>query len=100
MSSVYQPKRKELAKVQVVSTETYRNNRLKFKFIGSIQRGYTSFVTTQKNKSTGNCSFVDDTTSLTKRTKNDLVRFFSNNKNRNKSVAYLVVDKQKLKKGK
>ena len=100
MSSVYQPKRKELAKVQVVSTETYRNNRSKLKFIGSIQRGYTSFVTTQKNKATGNCSFVDDTTSLTKRTKNDLVRFFSNNKNRNKSVAYLVVDKQKLKKGK
>ncbi len=29
MSSVYQPKRKELARVKVVSTETYKNNRKK-----------------------------------------------------------------------
>ena len=47
MSSVYQPKRKELAKVKVVSTEHYKNNRSRLKFVGSIQRGYTSFITTQ-----------------------------------------------------
>lgn len=95
MSSVYQPKRKELAKVKVVSSQDYGNNRSKYKFVGRIKRGYTSFITTQSNKKTGKCSFVDDTSSLTKRSKNDLVRFFSDKNNEKKNVAYLVVDKQK-----
>lgn len=99
MSSVYQPKRKELAKVKVVSSQDYGNNRSKYKFVGRIKRGYTSFITTQSNNKTGKCSFVDDTSSLTKRSKNDLVRFFSDKNNEKKNVAYLVVDKQKIKKG-
>ena len=98
MSNVYQPKRKELAKVKVVSTEEYCNNRSKFKFIGSIQRGYTAFITTKKAARSGQRSFVDDTTSLTKRAKNDVVRFFSKKENRNKGVAYLVVPNTKIKK--
>lgn len=49
MSNVYQPKRKELAKVKVISSGTYRNERSKYKFVGSVQRGYTAFVTTQKS---------------------------------------------------
>ncbi len=77
MSSVYQPKTKELAKVKVVSTQAYDNNRSRWKFVGRIKRGYTSFITTQSNKKTGKCSFIDDTSSLTKRAKNDVVRFFS-----------------------
>ena len=81
MSSVYQPKRKELAKVKVVSTKAYDKNRSKLKFVGRIKRGYTSFITTQANKKTGKCSFVDDTSSLTKRAKNDVVRFFSDKAN-------------------
>ena len=93
MSNVYQPKRKELAKVKVISTEYYRNNRSKFNFIGSVQRGYTAFITTQKNTKTGKRSFVDDTSSLTKRAKNDIVHFFSDQDNRNKGVAYLVLPK-------
>ena len=97
MSNIYQPKRKELAKVKVVSTETYSKNRSNFKFVGSIQRGYTSFITTQKNAKTGMRSFVDDTSALTKRAKNDVVRFFSKRENRNKGVAYLVVPKEKKK---
>ena len=76
MSNVYQPKRKELAKVKVISSGTYRNERSKYKFVGSVQRGYTAFVTTQKSQKTGKCSFIDDTSSLTKRTKNEIVRFF------------------------
>lgn len=97
MSSVFQPKRKELAKVEVVSTEAYKNNRSKLKLIGSIQRVVPNFVTTQRDKGTGKCSFIDDTSSLTKRTKNDVVRFFSNKANSKKQVAYLVVPKTKNK---
>lgn len=93
MSNVYQPKRKELAKVKVVSSSEYRANRKNLKFVGGVRRGYTAFVTTQENRKTKSVSFVDDTSSLTKRTKNELVKFFSNKENRNKSVAYLVVRK-------
>ena len=98
MSSVYQPKRKELAKIKVVSSQYYGNNRSKLKFVGSVSRNHTNFVTTQRNIKTGNCSFIDDTSSLTKRAKNDLVKFFMNKENKRKDVAYLVVDKQKSKK--
>lgn len=94
MSNVYQPKRKELAKVKVVSSKNYGDNRFRYKFIGSVQRGYTSFVTTQRNRKTGKCNFVDDTSSLTKKTKSEIVRFFSDKENRNKGVAYLVIDKE------
>ena len=96
MSSVYQPKRKELAKVKVVSTKTYDENRTKLKFVGRVKRGLTS-ITTQTNKKTGKCSFIDDTSSLTKRTKNDIVRFFSDKENEKKNVVYLVVPKTTLK---
>lgn len=96
MSNVYQPKRKELANVKVVSSGMYRNERSKYRFVGSVQRGYTAFVTTQRNKQTGKCAFIDDTSSLTKKTKSDIVRFFSNKANQHKGVAYLVVDKSKV----
>ncbi len=98
MSNVYQPKRKELAKVKVVSSEYYRDNRSKYQFVGSVQRGYTAFVTTQKSRKTGKNSFVDDTSSLTKKTKDEIVRFFSDIANRNKRAAYLVVTKPSKKK--
>ena len=87
MSNVYQPKRKELAKVKVVSTQVYENNRSKLKFVGRVKRGYTTFITTQSNKKTGKCSFVDDTSALTKKTKNDIVHFFSDKANGKKGYA-------------
>ena len=93
MSNVYQPKRKELAKVQVVSSQHYDDNRASLRLVGSISRKYTNFVTTQRNKKTGKCTFIDDTSSLTKKTKNEVVRFFSDRKNQRKDVAYLVVPK-------
>lgn len=93
MSSVYQPKRKELAKVKVVSTEHYKNNRSKLRFIGSVSRNHSNFVTTKRNVKTGKATFVDDTSSLTKKSKNELVQFFSDKSNRKKDVAYLVVPK-------
>ena len=93
MSSVYQPKRKELAKVKVVSSNTYTNNRKHLRLIGTVQRSCANFVTTQRNQKTGKCTFVDDTVALTKRSKNELVQFFMDKKNKGKSVAYLVVPK-------
>ena len=100
MSNVYQPKRKELAKVKVVTSQYYGNNRSNLRLIGSVSRKHTNFVTTQRNVKTGLCSFVDDTSALTKKTKNELVKFFSNKENTRKDVAYLVVNKQKAKRGK
>jgi len=97
MSSVYQPKRKELARVKVVSSTFYSKNRSQYRFVGCVQRGYTAFVTSQRSKKDGKCSFIDDTSSLTKRTKNEIARFLSNRSNKNKEVAYLVVDKNKTK---
>ncbi len=94
MSNVYQPKRKELAKVKVISSGDYRDNRSRFRIVGNVYRGYSNFVTTQRNTKTGSCSFVDDTSSLTKKTKGEIVRFFSNKKNSRKNVVYLVVNKQ------
>ena len=100
MSSKFQPKRKELSNVKVVSTQSYGNNRKNYKLVGSVQRGYTAFVTTTRNKNTGKCSLIDDTSSLTKKTKGEIVKFFSDKENRNKGVAYLVLDKNKVSKEK
>ena len=50
MSSVYQPKRKELAKVKVISSTAYTNNRSRLRLVGTVQRSYSNFVTTQRNK--------------------------------------------------
>ena len=97
MSSVYQPKRKELAKVKIVSSEVYSLNRNKFQFVGSVQRCCTNFVTTRRNKKTGKCTFIDDTAALTKRSKNDIVRFFMDHQNKRKDVLYLVIPKSKSK---
>ena len=97
MSRKYQPKRKELAKVKVVSSEKYKSNRSKLKLVGSVQRACTNFVTTQRNRKTGKCSFIDDTSSLTKKSKNELVQFFMNKENKKKDVAYLVVPKEQPK---
>ena len=93
MSSSYQPKRKELAKVRVVSTENYSKNRSSLSFVGSVGRSFSNFITTKRNKKTGKCSYVDDTSALTKKTKGDIVRFFSDQGNKRKDVAYLVVPK-------
>ena len=100
MSNVYQTKRKELAKVKVVSSNDYTNNRKNLRLIGSVQRSCSNFVTTQRNQKTGKCSFVDDTSALTKRSKNELVQFFMDKKNKGRSVAYLVVPKTQPRKKK
>lgn len=93
MSSVYQPKRKEWANVKTVSSQHYGNNRSKYKFVGSVSRKHTNFVTTQRNVKTGKCTFIDDTSSLTRKTKNEIVKFFSSKENARKDVVYLVINK-------
>ena len=95
MSSSYQPKTKELAKVRVVSSDHYNKNRADFKFIGSVGRSLSNFITTKKSQKTGKCSYVDDTSSLTKKAKGEVVRFFSDKQNASKKVAYLVVPRSK-----
>ena len=60
MSSVYQPKCKDLAKVKVVSSQTYRNNRKDLMLVGSVNRGFDCFRTTQRNKKTGKCTVIKD----------------------------------------
>ena len=97
MSSSYQPKRKELAKVRVVSSDSYNKNRSNFKFVGSVGVKFPNFITTKRNKKTGKCSYIDDTSSLTKRSKTEVVNFFMDKKNADKKVAYLVVPKEKKK---
>lgn len=97
MSSVYQPKRKELAKVSVVSTKDYDKNKGKLRFVGSINKRFPNFVTTKRNKTTGRCTYIEDTTALTKRTKGEVVKFFSKNENQKKEVLYLVVPKVQTK---
>ena len=97
MSSVYQPKRKELAKVRIMSTEQYSKNRSSVKFVGSVSRHLSNFVTTQRNQKTGKCTFIDDTSALTKRSKNEVVKFFMDKDNKRKDVAYLVVPKTQTK---
>ena len=97
MSSVYQPKRKELAKVSVVSAKDYDRNKGKLRFVGSINKRLPNFVTTKRNKKTGRCTYIEDTTALTKITKSEVLKFFSKNENINKEVLYLVVPKTQKK---
>ena len=100
MSSVYQPKRKELAKVSVISTKEYDKNKKKLRFIGSINKRIPNFITTKRNKNTGVSSYIEDTVALTKRTKKEIVRFFTCKGNQNKEVLYLVIPKpQNLSRG-
>lgn len=95
MSRKYQPKNKELAKVKVISSSDFNNNRKIYRFVGSVSKNCSNFITTQRNKKTGKCSYIEDTHVLTKRSKNQLVRFFMDKENANRKVAYLVVEKNK-----
>jgi len=97
MSSVYQPKNKELANVRVCTSEHYSNNKSSLKVVGRVKRGLSAFILTPAKK-TGSVGFVDNTSSLTKRAKNELVRFFDNPSNTKKTYAYLVVPKTKMRK--
>ena len=82
MSRKYQPKTKEYAQVQVISSaEAYQNNKLNpnYNFIGKIDRDMPNMVI-KVNKEGKKTSFVEDTCNLTKKTKGEIVDFFKNAK--------------------
>lgn len=97
MSSTFQPKNKEWSNVEIVSTTQFKGMRKDYDYLGSVNRGYTNFITTRRNKKTGQCSYIEDTSALTKEAKKKIVRFFSNRANRNKGVAYIVIKRDRNK---
>ena len=95
MSSPYQPNNKRFAKVQVVTAEHYRDHKETLEAVGRVRRGMSSFVITPERKK-GNAGFVEDSSALTKKTKNEIVRFFDRPENQTKQSVYLVVPKSKI----
>ncbi len=97
--SRYQPKNKNLNVVEVMSSAEYNEHFKTHNLVGVVRRGLSSFITSTRNVKTGKILFKEDTSSLTKRTKNQLVNFFQDNENEGKNFAYLVVKKDLKKKG-
>ena len=94
MSSPYQPKNKQLANVVVVDNTVYNQNRDSLLALGRVQRGMSAYVVSPARR-TGSTSFVEDSVALTKRTKNEIVKFFNNPQNAKKDTLYLVVPRSK-----
>lgn len=96
MSRKFQGKNKDLVNLQVVSSkEVWTKNKQgnyvfnkKYDIYGKVDKGTSSFVTTTNTKGKNN-RFVEDTSKLPKRVKNDIVKHLYN---KNK-VAYLVKKK-------
>lgn len=95
MSSPYQPKNKRFSNVTVVTAEEYNRNKSTLQAVGRIRRGMSTFVITPE-KRRGSAGFVEDATALTKKTKNEIVRFFDRPENQTKQSVYLVVPKSKM----
>ena len=97
MSRVLQPKNKDLVKLEIKKSKDVwvKNKQGKFvlnnnyDYFGKVDKGLSSFVT-MTNKQGKNIKFVDDTSKLPKKTKNDLVKILSSS---NTKVAYLVKKK-------
>lgn len=97
MSRVLQTKNKDLVNLQVKrAKDVWVKNKKgefeldkKFKYFGKVDKGQSAFVslTNMKGK---NPKFVEDTHKLPKKTKNDIVKEFSNKKT---SIVYLVKKK-------
>lgn len=96
MSRKFQGKNKDLVNLQVVSSkEVWTKNKQgnyvfnkKYDIYGKVDKGTSAFVTTTNTKGKNN-RFVEDTSKLPKRVKNDIVKHLYN---KNK-VAYLVKKK-------
>ena len=95
MSSPYQPKNKRFANVTVVTAEEYNRSKTTLQAVGRVRRGMSAFVITPERKR-GSVGFVEDSTALTKKTKNEIVRFFDKPENQGKQSVYLVVPKSKV----
>lgn len=99
MSRKFQNKNKDLVNLQVVSANEMwkrgKNNKLildtqKFDIYGRVEKGYDCFVTSTNLKG-NNHKFVENTSNLTKKTKNEIIDNFLN---KNKRVVYLVKKKK------
>ncbi|MGI5927922.1 MAG: hypothetical protein ACOX8A_12240 [Thermacetogeniaceae bacterium] len=100
MSRVFSKNNKELASLQIISSdEVWQVNKKgkavlsnKYKFLGKIDRAVPNFILKANNPNRKNY-FIDDTSSLPKRTKSKIVDFFLNNKTvkgNKRRVVYLV----------
>ncbi len=104
MSSTFSKNKKELAGVKVVSSKDVwekKNNKFRIKqnvnVVGKVELPLSNFVlkANNENRKTG---YIEDVSSLPKRTKNEIVNhFYDNAGKRNKNtVAYLIrTDKKK-----
>lgn len=98
MSRVLQPKNKDIVKLNVLkSKDVWEKNKSgkyvlkdKFEYYGKIDKGLSAFVT-KTNKKGLNTQFVENTSSLPKKTKNEIVKVLTD---KNTKVVYLVKDKK------
>lgn len=96
MSRKFQEKNKDLVNVSVVSADkVWVKNKGKpvlnkdLDIYGKVEKGFDCFVTSTNLKGS-NHKFVENTSNLNKRTKNEIVNKFMNE---NKKVVYLVKKK-------
>ena len=98
MSRNFQKKNKDLVNLQVVpSSEVWErsaNGKFKYKnnlkIFGKVDKGTSAFVTNTNSRGSNN-RFIEDTSNLPKKVKNEIVKHLYN---KNK-VAYLVVKEGK-----
>ncbi len=96
MSRPFRTKNKDLVKLRVVPADAVwtinsKNKmvlRKDLKIYGRVDKGTSAFITST-NLSGGNHRIVDDTSNLSKKTKNEVVDLLKNN---NRRVAYLIYD--------
>ncbi len=101
MSRIFRDKSKDLISLKAVPAEEVWNKskgrsgkfslRKDIEIYGRIDKGSSSLITKTNLKGT-NHKFVEDTASLSKRTKQKVVDML---KNQNKKVVYLVKEKKK-----
>jgi hypothetical protein len=100
MSSTYSKNRKELAAIELKSSEDVWivNKKGKphlnrgYKYVGKIDRIMPNFIIKANEKDTKN-NFIDDTSALPKATKSKVVDYFFNNqtsKGYSRRVVYLI----------
>ena len=99
MSNIFAKYRKELSGVKVVSKDKVfiKNHKGKlvrnknYDVIGKVEIDMPNVIL-KANRSGNKTAFIEDTSSLTKKTKSDLIDFFFNKKGErnNKKTAFLV----------
>ena len=99
MARKNQEKNKDLCNIKVITSDVawekgYKSLRKDLNFFGRVEKGSSAFVSNPNLKGT-NDRYVDDFSSLNKKTKSEIVKKFKNEK---RKVVYLI--KEEPKKGK